>query len=68
MPLLALYTCPMYNSSEMYIIPKKYDAAKIRLEIKKKMASDGKDAVLIPLLGTLYDVALEKSGIGRRID
>ena len=48
----------------MYIIPKKYDAAKVRLEIKKKMASDGKDAVLIPRLGTLYDVALEKSGIG----
>ncbi len=64
MPLLAFYTCPMYNSSEMYIIPKKYDAAKVRLEIKKKMASDGKDAVLIPRLGTLYDVALEKSGIG----
>ena len=54
----------MYNSSEMYIIPKKYDAAKVRLEIKKKMAADGKEAVLVPRLGTLYDVALEKSGIG----
>ena len=48
----------------MYIIPKKYDAAKVRLEIKKKMAADGKDAVLVPQLGTLYDVALEKSGLG----
>jgi len=48
----------------MYIIPKKYDAAKVRLEIKKKMAAEGKDAVLIPKLGTLYDVALEKSGLG----
>ncbi len=64
MPLLAFYTCPMYNSSEMYIIPKKYDAAKVRLEIKKKMAKEGKEAVFIPELGTLYDVALEKSGIG----
>ena len=54
----------MYNSIEMYIIPKKYDAAKIRLEIKKQMAKEGKEAVLIPELGTLYDVALEKSGIG----
>ncbi|MBQ3712920.1 MAG: PD-(D/E)XK nuclease family protein, partial [Spirochaetia bacterium] len=49
----------------MYIIPKKYDAAKVRLEIKKRMAAGGKDAVLIPKLGTLYDVALEKSGLGR---
>ncbi|MBR4376712.1 MAG: hypothetical protein IKS91_06800, partial [Spirochaetia bacterium] len=48
----------------MYIIPKKYDAAKVRLEIKKKMAADGKEAVLVPQLGTLYDVALEKSGLG----
>ena len=48
----------------MYIIPKKYDAAKIRLEIKKKMAAEGHDSVLVPELGTLYDVALEKSGIG----
>ena len=49
----------------MYIIPKKYDAAKVRLEIKKHMAASGKDAVLIPKLGTLYDVALEKSGLGK---
>lgn len=49
----------------MFIIPKKYDAAKVRLEIKKQMAAEGKDSVLIPQLGTLYDVALEKSGLGR---
>jgi ATP-dependent exoDNAse (exonuclease V) beta subunit len=49
----------------MYIIPKKYDAAKVRLEIKKQMAAEGKESVLVPELGTLYDVALEKSGIGR---
>ena len=49
----------------MYIIPKKYDAAKVRLDIKKQMAKEGKPSVLIPELGTLYDVALEKSGIGR---
>ena len=55
----------MYNSIEMYIIPKKYDAAKVRLEIKKKHIAEGKkEAVLIPELGTLYDVALDKSGIG----
>ena len=48
----------------MYIIPKKYDAAKVRLEIKKKMTAEGRTSVLIPKLGTLYDVALEKSGIG----
>ena len=48
----------------MYIIPKKYDAAKVRLEIKKQMAADGKKAVLVPELGSLYDVALEKSGLG----
>ncbi len=48
----------------MYIIPKKYDAAKVRLEIKKQTAKEGKAAVLIPELGSLYDVALEKSGLG----
>ena len=48
----------------MYIIPKKYDAAKVRLNIKKQMVKEGKAAVLIPQLGTLYDVALEKSGLG----
>ena len=49
----------------MYIIPKKYDAAKVRLDIKKQMAAEGKPSVLVPELGTLYDVALDKSGIGR---
>ena len=49
----------------MYIIPKKYDAAKIRLEIKKQMAAEGKESVLVPELGSLYDVALDKSGLGR---
>ena len=49
----------------MYIIPKKYDAAKIRLEIRKRMSAEGKEAVFIPELGSLYDVALEKSGLGR---
>lgn len=48
----------------MYIIPKKYDAAKVRLDIKKQMSAEGKEAVLVPQLGTLYDVALEKSGLG----
>jgi len=55
----------MYNSSEMYIIPKKYDAAKVRLSIKKKMAAEGKLSVIVPKLCTLYDVALEKSGLGK---
>ncbi|MBQ3319511.1 MAG: UvrD-helicase domain-containing protein [Spirochaetia bacterium] len=49
----------------MYIIPKKYDAAKVRLSIKKKMAEEGKLSVIVPKLGTLYDVALEKSGLGK---
>ena len=49
----------------MYIIPKKYDAAKVRLDIKKRMSAEGKEAVFIPQLGTLYDVALEKSGLGK---
>ena len=49
----------------MYIIPKKYDAAKVRLDIKKRMSAEGKEAVFVPELGTLYDVALEKSGLGK---
>ena len=49
----------------MYIIPKKYDAAKVRLEIKKKfIAQEKKDAVFVPELASLYDVSLEKSGLG----
>ncbi|MCQ2603674.1 MAG: UvrD-helicase domain-containing protein [Spirochaetia bacterium] len=52
-------------SNSVFIIPKKYDKAKIRLTVKKLMASHGCTSIMLPEMKTLFEIAMEKTGTAK---